>query len=232
MVRKRVIPVLLLFKRGLVKSVNFKYPTYIGDPINAVRIFNDKEVDELAVIDILASEEKRPPDFELIKEIASEAFMPVSYGGGITQIDQVQTLMKNGVEKVIINSAVQSDPELISRISRIFGSQSVAVCIDHKKNLFRKQKVFSQRGKKNTGLDPLQFAIKCEQLGAGEIILQSIERDGTFQGYDIEMLKIVSSAIEIPLVALGGAAGINDFKNAIANGASAVAAGSFFSVSR
>lgn len=226
--RIRVIPVLLISKGGLVKSVRFKNHKYVGDPINAVKIFNDKEVDELAVIDIDATAEKRGPNFKVIKEIVSEAFMPVSYGGGITNLTQVEALLQNGVEKVILNNTAINNPSLITQIANSAGSQSVVVCIDYKKNLWGRQKVYAANGKLNTGLEPLEFATKCTRLGAGEIILQSIDKDGTYKGYDMETIQLISSKIPVPVVALGGAGCLEDFTDAVVNGASAVAAGSMF----
>jgi len=226
--RIRVIPVLLIFKGGLVKTAQFKNPKYVGDPINAVKIFNDKEVDELVVIDIDATAEGRTPNFTIIKEIVSEAFMPISYGGGISNLDQVKTLLQNGVEKVILNHSAFCSPNLITEIASNFGAQSIVVSIDYKKNIWGKSKVYIKNGKDNTGFDPLEFAQKCEDAGAGEIILQSIEREGTYKGYDLEMIQTVSSSIGIPVVACGGARDIQDFKSAVDHGASAVAAGSMF----
>ncbi len=226
--RKRVIPVLLLHKKGLVKSVGFEKYRYVGDPINAVRIFNEKEVDEISIIDIDATREGRAPFFETIRDIVSEAFMPVSYGGGVNSLEQVDTLMKNGVEKVILSSASHSRPELITAISRKYGSQSVVVCIDHRRNVWGRQRVYTHNGTRNTGKDPLVHALECEKLGAGELVLQSIDRDGTYGGYDLELISRVSGGVSLPLVALGGAGSRDDLRLAIQNGASAVAAGSLF----
>lgn len=227
--RVRVIPVLLLKKDGLVKSVKFKDYKYVGDPFNAVRIFNEKEVDELAVIDITATKEGRKPNLEKIKDIAGEAFMPLSYGGGITHIDEVQQILFSGIEKVIINKAAFSIPELISQIAERFGSQSVVVSIDVKRNLFGKYKVYSDNGSVNTNLDPVVWAKACAEKGAGEILLNFIDRDGTYKGYDLTILQEVTSAITIPVIACGGAGSIEDFRQAIVEGkSSAVAAGSMF----
>ncbi len=226
--RIRVIPVLLISNSGLVKPVKFKNPKYVGDPINAVKIFNEKEVDELIIIDMDASVEKRAPMFDIIKEIVSEAFMPICYGGGITSLDEVNTLLKNGVEKVILNKSAVNIPNLISEISSSFGSQSVVVCIDYKKNIWGKNKVYTDNGKHNTGLNPLEFAKNCVTLGAGEIILQSIEKEGTYTGYDLELIRSISSALNVPVVPLGGAGSLEDFSKAVSCGASAVAASSMF----
>ena len=229
MKRIRVIPVLLIMGDGLVKSVRFKNHKYVGDPINAVKIFNEKEVDELAILDISATANGRPPDLKKISEIASEAFMPVSYGGGITSIDQVKNILFNGIEKVVLNKSAHTNPGLIGQIANNFGSQSVVVSIDVKKNFLSKYKVYTDNGSRNSGYDPVEFALKCEEHGAGEILLNSIDRDGTYKGYDINLLQEVSNAVTIPVVATGGAGSVADFKTAITEGkASAVSAGSMF----
>lgn len=224
----RIIPSLLLHKEGLVKSVKFKSYNYIGDPINAVKIFNEKEVDEIAIIDIDATRENRAPNFNKITEIASEAFMPLSYGGGITKLDEVKTLMYNGVEKVIINKSTHTYPKLVTEVAKIFGSQSVVVSMDVKKKWLQGYKIHIDNGKKSISIQPEKFAKQMEELGAGEILLNNIDRDGTFAGYDLEIIKSISSSITIPLIALGGAKNANDFKLAKNAGASAVSAGSMF----
>lgn len=228
MKRIRVIPVLLIHQRGLVKSVKFKDYKYVGDPMNAVRIFNEKEVDELAIIDIDASREKRVPDISRIEEIVSEAFMPIAYGGGITTSEQVKRILSVGVEKVILNRSAHKNPALVTEIASQSGSQSVVVSIDYKKNLFGKTTVYIENGKTNTGLDPLTYAKQMESAGAGEILLNSIERDGSFSGYDLDMIEKISHAINIPMIAVGGASSLSDFKQAVQHGASAVSAGSLF----
>ena len=228
MKRIRVIPVLLIHNRGLIKSVKFKNYKYVGDPINAVRIFNEKEVDELAILDIDASRENREPDIPRIEEIVSEAFMPIAYGGGITTVDQVKRILSVGVEKVILNREAFRNPALISEIAKQYGSQSVVVSIDYKKNLFGKPFVYIENGKTSTGMDPVTFAKKMEEAGAGEILLNSIERDGTFTGYDLEMIEKISHSVHIPMIAVGGASNLADFKRAVQYGASAVSAGSLF----
>lgn len=226
--RIRVIPVLLIQKGGLVKSVRFKDHKYVGDPINAVKIFNEKEVDEIVVIDISASAEKRPPNIKSIKEIASEAFMPLAYGGGVTKLDEIEELVNAGVEKVVLNKAAIDDPALIRRGADSVGSQSIVVSIDVKKNIWGKYKAYTLNGKVNTGMTPVELAKKVESYGAGEIFLNSIEQDGTFAGYDTELIKAVSQSVNIPVVAVGGAGDISDFSKAVSAGASAVAAGSYF----
>lgn len=218
----------MLHKGNLVKSVKFKDYKYVGDPINAVRIFNDKEVNELVLIDIDASREKRSPDLKHITNIASEAFMPVAYGGGITSITQVKEIFYNGVEKVIFNTAALEQPALITATANQFGSSSTVVSIDVKKSLLGGYKVYAANGQKNTGRDPVQFAKEMESAGAGEIFINSIDSDGTMAGYDVNLVKKIAGAVDVPVIACGGAGSIDHFKQAIQAGASAVAAGSFF----
>lgn len=226
--RVRIIPVLLIHKNGLVKSARFKKYTYVGDPINAVKIFNEKEVDELVILDIDATAEGRGPDFERLKEIAGEAFIPLAYGGGITTVEQVKDLFYLGVEKCVFNYAAIHNPALITAVAGLVGSQSVVVSIDVKKNVFGKYKVYTKNGNEKTGLDPVEFAKKMEGIGAGEIFFNSIDRDGMYAGFDLELIKEIGHAISIPLIACGGASGTDDFRNAINAGASAAAAGSLF----
>ncbi|MBN9379442.1 MAG: imidazole glycerol phosphate synthase subunit HisF [Chitinophagaceae bacterium] len=228
MKRVRVIPALLIQKGGLVKSVRFKDHKYVGDPINAVKIFNEKEVDEIVILDISATAENRPPNITQIKEIAGEAFMPLAYGGGITKLEEIRELISAGVEKVVLNTTAFVNPQLVSEGARYIGSQSMVVSIDVKKNVWGKHKVFVQNGSKNTGVDPIVFARQMEEAGAGELILNSIERDGTFGGYDTELIESVSKSVNIPVVAIGGASTVDDFARAVQHGASAVAAGSMF----
>lgn len=226
---KRIIPILLIQNDGLVKSINFKNYKYIGDPINAVKIFNDKEVDEIVILDISASKEKRSPNINMISEIAGEAFMPIAYGGGITTIEQVTDILFQGVEKVVFNTSAILNPKLIKETSHRFGSSSTVVSIDVGRNIFGKSKVFYQNGRKNTKLDVIEFAKKMEDIGAGEIFLNSVERDGTYNGYDIELIKSVANAVSIPVIACGGASNLNNLAEAIVvGGASASAAGSLF----
>jgi len=227
--RIRVIPVLLIQNGGLVKSIKFEKHRYIGDPINAVKIFNEKEVDEIAIIDISATKEKRQPNIEQIKDIAGEAFMPLSYGGGITKIEEVKEILFQGAEKVILNTSALDNLELITQIANQFGSQSVVISIDVKKDWKGHYKVYRGNGKKKTSYKPVEFAKLVEDAGAGEIMLMAIDRDGTYKGYDVEMLKQVTEAVQIPVIAVGGASHITDFiKATIKGGASAIAAGSMF----
>jgi cyclase len=228
MKRVRVIPTLLIQKGGLVKSVRFKDHKYVGDPINAVKIFNEKEVDEIAILDISATIEKRPPNIKMVREIASEAFMPLAYGGGITTLDQINELIAIGVEKIVLNNAAFNNPDLIRNGAKTAGSQSMIVSMDVKKNIWGKYKVFVQNGRINTNQEPAEYARRMEEAGAGEIFLNSIDKDGTFEGYDLELIRLVSSRINIPVVAIGGASSLHDFLSAVKNGASAVSAGSMF----
>jgi cyclase len=229
MFRPRVIPCLLLKNKGLVKTVKFKNPTYIGDPMNAIKIFNDLEADELVFLDITATNENRLLSLDLVERIAEEAFMPFAVGGGIKNLDEIKQILKTGAEKVIINTSSVTNPNLIREASDNFGNQSIIISIDVKKDIWKKNKVYINSGKRNTQLDPVEHAKKMEQLGAGEIIINSIDKDGTMAGYDIDLIGKVSESVQVPVVALGGAGSLNDFKEAIVNGhASAVAAGSMF----
>lgn len=223
------MPVLLLQNGGLVKTIRFREARYIGDPVNAVKIFNDKEADEIVVLDITATAQGRSPGLAKIKEIATEAFMPFAYGGGIRTTGEIKKILESGVEKAVINSAAVEVPDLISKAAALFGSQSIVVSIDVKKNMFGKHTVYTHCGKKNTGLDPLEFAAKMERAGAGELFLNSIDRDGTFSGYDEALLAKICGGTSIPVIACGGARNMDDFVSAVKNcGASAVAAGSIF----
>jgi cyclase len=229
MLRTRVIPCLLLKDNGLVKTINFKNPTYVGDPINAIKIFNEKEVDELVFLDITASKEKRGPNFKMLSEITTECFMPLGYGGGITTIEEIETLFQLGIEKVILNSSAFFNENLLKKAIEIFGSQSIVVSIDVKKHWFtQKQSVYTLSGSKNTHFSPITYAKKMEEVGVGEIIVNSIDHDGTMEGYDLNLIQSISSNVKIPVVALGGAGSIIDLGKAKKNGASAVAAGSLF----
>lgn len=226
--RTRVIPTLLIYNGGLVKSVKFKDYKYVGDPMNAVKIFNDKEVDEIVVLDIGCTKNGTPINFKQISEIASEAFMPLAYGGGINKIEDVKKIFFNGVEKVIINKAALVNRKLISEIARLYGSQAIVVSIDVKKTFLSGYSVYTDNGKNKTKLDPVSYAKECEDCGAGEIMLNNIDHDGTYKGYDNNIIKQVSSAVSIPVIAVGGAGNIDDFVTAKNCGASAVAAGSMF----
>lgn len=227
--KTRVIPVLLLRGKGLVKTVKFKDPKYIGDPINSVRIFNEKEVDELVFLDITATPEGRGPDFELLADIAGEAFMPMAYGGGITSLDQVQRIFALGFEKVVIDTAAYGSPQLIRDAVAIYGSQSIVGCVDVRRTLLGRYELHSHAGKTRQAVGLLDHVSGLERLGVGEIIVNAVDRDGTQSGYDLKLLQQVSSAVSVPVVACGGASGLDDFVAAVQHGgASAVAAGSLF----
>jgi cyclase len=229
MLKKRVIPVLLLQNGGLVKGEKFKKHKYVGDPVNAVRIFNEKEVDELAFVDISSTINSTEPDYALIEDMASEAFMPIAYGGGIQRVEQVERIFRLGVEKVIINSAFFTDPDLIKVCCKVAGSQSIVVAVDVKKSLLGRYEVYVRNGSKKTGSNPVDYALKAQDYGAGEILLTSIDREGVGQGLDNELIKQVTAAVDIPVIAQGGAGHLQHIKQAVkAAGASAVAAGSFF----
>jgi len=228
MLKTRIIPCLLLKDLGLVKTVKFSDPKYVGDPINVIKIFNEKEVDELIFLDITATIENRRPSFGIISKIASECFMPFSYGGGIRSLDDIKKILEIGVEKVSINSYAVENPEFIKEASQHFGSQSIIVAVDVKKNLLGGYEVFTSSGKKATKIDPVEYVRRMERMGAGEILLTSIDRDGTQDGYDLELIERVSRAVNIPVICCGGAGKFEDFRAAIKAGASAVSAGSIF----
>ena len=226
--RPRIIPVLLVDDRDLIKTIKFGKRTYLGDPVNAVKIFNRKGIDELSILDIGATKNKREPDFELLKDIASEAFMPLSCGGGITSIDQVHELLAIGYEKVVINSELIRRPELITKAAEAFGSQSVVASIDAK-IVNSEYKCFIADGSEKTDWDPVELAKEAERLGAGEIIINSIDRDGMMQGYDTSLVRSVVDAVKVPVTAIGGAGGIQDLKTVLDEGhAHAAAGGSMF----
>ncbi len=229
MLRTRVIPCLLLRNGGLVKTVKFADAKYVGDPINAVRIFNEKEVDELVFLDISATPAGRGPNLELVRDIATEAFMPFGYGGGVRTIEQVANLVALGVEKVVLNTVATEQPGFVREASRLVGSSSVVVSIDVRRSLFGKYEVVTCSGTRRTGLDPVEWARRVEDLGAGEIFLTAVDRDGTQKGYDVPLLRQVTDAVSIPVIASGGAGSVEDFRAAVREGrASAVAAGSLF----
>jgi len=224
----RIIPVLLIQNGSLVKTVRFRKPTYIGDPINAVRIFNTKEVDELIILDIEASKSKRGPDFALIQEIVSEAFMPVAYGGGVSTLSDLKKLFHLGVDKVVINEAALQSNQLIKEAVSIYGSQSIVMSIDVKKGLFGNRRIYRHslsRFAKHSLQSILDYA---KSLSIGEVVINSVDLDGTMKGMDLELISLVSKDLDMPVVALGGVGCVTHLKEALSAGASAVAAGSFF----
>jgi cyclase len=228
--RKRIIPVLLIHKGGLVKSKKFKDYTYVGDPINAVRIFNEKEVDEIVILDIEASKKKQAPQYETIAEITGEAFMPLAYGGGITELHQAEQLFYNGVEKIVLNTILhkKAGKQLVADVAAKYGAQSVIASIDVQYNLWGKAQVYAHTGEKVVEKDAILFAKQLENSGAGELFLNVVNRDGMYSGYDLELLQKIAQAVKIPVVICGGAATKHDFAFAEEKGASAMAAGSMF----
>lgn len=228
MLATRVIPTLLLQGTGLVKGKKFKKHQYIGDPINAVKIFNEKEVDEIVFLDISATLQNKEPNYELIESIASQAFIPLAYGGGITNLEQIKKIFSLGVEKIILNTSAVKTPNLIVEASDYAGVQSIVVSIDINQSFLGKQAIYTRCGTEKTDLDIVEFAKKVESLGAGEIIINSISREGSKKGYDTELIKLVSEQVSIPVIASGGAGNIDDFRQARNAGAAAVAAGSMF----
>jgi cyclase len=227
MILPRIIPALLLKGQGLVKTVKFKDPKYLGDPINIVRIFND--VDEIVLLDITATPENRGPHFEMLRNIASEAFIPLAYGGGIRTMNDVRTLLSIGIEKLILNTSSVENPSLVRGVADHAGSQAMVVSMDVKKNFLGKYEVFTRCGQKKTGLDPVRHAAEMEKMGAGEILINSIDRDGTMLGYDIDLVRKVADAVNVPVVACGGAGNLTHVSEVIQQGhASAAAAGSIF----
>jgi cyclase len=228
MLKTRIIPSLLLKNNGLVKTVCFKRQVYVGDPINAVRIFNDKEVDELAVIDIEATH-RGSINYELLSRINKEAFMPLAYGGGIKNAGEIERILSLGYEKVIVNTGALVSPHFIAEAASIAGSQSVVVCIDMKKNWLGRCCVYNHLTHKTMSLSAMEWAKRMETEGAGEILLYDVDREGTGTGYNIPAIREVAHAVTIPVIALGGAGRLEDFAEAVLQGgASAVAAGSFF----
>lgn len=225
--RKRVIPTLLVDGRRLVKTQRFSDPTYIGDPVNTVRIFNEKQVDELVVLDIGASKGRRGPQLDLLAEMAEEAFMPLAYGGGVRSVSEVRNILSLGFEKVILNSVTHSDPSFVTEASRIFGRSTLVGSIDVRRKSLGRQELVSAATTRR-GSDPVAEARRLENLGVGEILLQSVDRDGTLTGFDLELIRRVTGAVKIPVVAAGGAATITDLVSGVAAGASAVAAGAMF----
>ena len=226
--RPRIIPVLLIDDRDLIKTVQFDKRTYLGDPVNAVKIFNRKGIDELAILDIGATNNDRSPDFEILKDIASEAFMPLSYGGGIKDLDQIHELLSIGYEKVVLNTALYRNPQLLTDAAKIYGSQSVVASIDAKK-VNSGYRVVICDGTEEINCTPVEMARQAEKLGAGEIIINSVDNDGMMQGYDVGLVKSIVDAVNIPVTAIGGAGGIKDLKVVLDKGhAHAAAGGSMF----
>lgn len=230
MLNPRIIPCLLVKDKGLVKTINFQKPKYVGDPINAARIFNEKEVDELIVLDIDATTENREPDYNMIKHLAEECRMPLCYGGGVKSVDQVQKIIGLGVEKVAISSAALENPALVKEASECVGNQSMVVVLDVRKGLIdSKYEVFIHNGRMETGKDPVVLAKQLERLGVGEIVINSIDHDGVMKGYDLALVERIRESINVPLTVLGGAGSLHDIGQLINKcGAIGCAAGSLF----
>jgi cyclase len=230
MLRPRIIPCLLVHNKGLVKTINFKNPTYVGDPINVVRIFNEKQVDELIVLDIDASVESKEPDYKMIEQLASECSMPLCYGGGIRDGGQMKRIIGLGVEKVAVSSGVIERPEIVSEASRWVGNQSIVVVLDVKKRpTDGSYEVYTHNGKRATGHSAVEMAKRMEAAGAGEIVVNSIDNDGLMKGYDLDLFRGMRSALNIPLTCLGGAGSLADIGRLIkAHGMIGAAAGSLF----
>lgn len=227
MLRTRVIPALLLRDESLVKTVRFGKFTYVGDPCNTVRIFNELEVDELVFLDIAATREGRPPNLALLSDIANECFMPLGYGGGIRSFEDAQAILKLGFEKIVVNSSAVENPRLVTELAHHFGRQAVIVSIDVKRDLLGHHRVRTRSGTHNTGRDPVVWAREAERLGAGEILLTSIDREGTWEGFDIDLVKSVTHAVRVPVIAQGGAGSLAHIGAAVRQAAaSAVALGS------
>lgn len=228
--RKRIIPVLLIHQGGLIKSKKYKDYSYVGDPINAVRIFNEKEVDEIIILDIDASKNGIEPNYDIISDITGEAFMPLAYGGGITNISQAEKLFFNGIEKLVLNTVLHQSQgnQFVKQISSQYGSQSIVASMDVKYNLWGKPNVYSHANVKIRISDPLDFAKYTEDLGVGELFLNIVNRDGTYEGYDLDLLQKIADGVSIPVIICGGASSKQDFEKAEQRGASAMAAGSMF----
>jgi len=224
----RVIPVICIEQGKMVKTVKFKNPNYIGDPINAIRIFNDKEVDELAILDIRASKLNQEPNYTLIQEMASECFMPISYGGGIQTVEQAGKLFELGIEKVILGSALLNDQTVLREFSDTFGSQSIVACIEYKKNWLGKIKVTGVSGNKSINDEMEDYATSLQENGCGEILLNNVDMDGTFNGVDITLTKNIINRVSVPVISCGGLASVDEIYHAQQVGITAIAGGSFF----
>ncbi len=230
MLRPRIIPCLLVHNGGLVKTVNFTNPKYVGDPINAVKIFNEKEVDELIVLDIDATAQNREPDYGRIRNLAAECRMPLCYGGGVKTVEQVERIISLGVEKVAVSSAAISDPDLVAQSAEVVGQQSVIVVMDVKKNgRGDMYELTTHNGARATGMFPVDFAKKIEHLGAGEVVINSIDNDGVMKGYDLDLVHKIRDAVNLPITVLGGAGSLNDIAQLISTfGIVGASAGSLF----
>jgi cyclase len=228
MLKHRIIPALLLQNAGLVKTFKFKNPKYVGDPINAIRIFNDKEVDELMVLDILASKEGREPNYNIIERIAGECFMPLCYGGGVRTVEQARRIFSLGVEKICLQSAALSNLQLVNDIATRFGNQSVVISVDIKKDWLGRYQLYRADTAKLISTPWQGFIQQAVEYGAGEVLLNAVDRDGTMSGPDLDLIRQCNENLQVPLIAVGGIGSLEDIKLAVSAGASAVAAGAFF----
>jgi len=226
--RTRVIPVLLIHRGGVYKTQKFKKPKYIGDPINTIRLFNDLEVDEIIVLDIDSSKDCAAPNLEMIQELANEAFMPFSYGGGIQAVEQAREILQCGIEKIILNHSVQEDRSLIRDCAMVFGSQSVVAAVDYKKRVYGGYQCFDHVNKRCLNNSVVTAAVSLEKEGAGELFINSVDKDGMMSGLDIKVIEQVSRSVNVPLIACGGASTLEHLREAENAGASAIAAGSMF----
>jgi cyclase len=223
-----VIPALLRSRSGLVKTRRFSDAKYVGDPLNAVKIFSEKEADELCFLDIAATPEGRGPDLELLAQVAEECFMPLAYGGGIRSLGDVAAVLHIGVEKVVIGTRAVEEPDFVRQVAGTHGSSTVVVALDVARNRLGRYELRTHGGSRRTRVDPVQFAVELDSLGVGELLLTSIDHDGAMDGYDLELVRRVASEVSVPVIACGGAGNLEHFAQAIAAGASAVAAGSMF----
>jgi cyclase len=229
MLYPRIIPCLLVRDKGLVKTVKFKDPKYVGDPINAVKIFNEKESDELMVIDIDATRDNREPDYKMIENLAAECRMPLCYGGGIKTVEQAQRIFNLGVEKIALSSAILGNPELIADIAKEVGAQSVVIVLDVKKKMFGGYDIYTHNGTKKVKVDLIEFIQKAQELGVGEIVINSIDQDGVMKGYDLGLIDMIKPYVDVPLTVLGGAGSLDDIATVIQRyGIIGISAGSLF----
>lgn len=228
MLRTRVIPCLLLKGNGLIKTIKFKDEKYVGDPINAVRIFNEKEIDELIFLDVTATAEGRGPRMDYIRDIASECFMPLCYGGGVSTMQHIEELFQIGIEKVAINTAAAHDSSLIVQAADVFGSQSIVAAVDVRRGLMGRYSVYTHRASRKHAQSLEKYLRHLEDCGVGEIFLHSVDQDGSRLGYDEKLISLVCQEVGVPVIASGGAGCVGDFAKAVHAGASAVSAGSFF----